>query len=136
MKSRMNTRKSIRRGFTLLELLLVLIILVVIAGFGIRAVQGTLDGAKKKQAKIMLGILSTSLKEYQLEVGNLPSALEALHTQPADITDASLWVMKLDKEVPKDPWEKPYDYKPNGTSFDLRSVGPDGQSGTADDITP
>ena len=136
MKSRMNTRKSIRRGFTLLELLLVLIILVVIAGFGIRAVQGTLDGAKKKEAKIMLGILSTSLKEYQLEVGNLPSALEALHTQPADITDASLWVMKLDKEVPKDPWAKPYDYKPNGTSFDLRSVGPDGQAGTADDITP
>ena len=75
MKRRMNTRKSIRRAFTLLELLLVLIILVVIAGFGIRAVQGTLDGAKKKQAKIMLGILSTSLKEYQLEVGNLPSAL-------------------------------------------------------------
>ncbi len=136
MKRRMNTRKSIRRAFTLLELLLVLIILVVIAGFGIRAVQGTLDGAKKKQAKIMLGILSTSLKEYQLEVGNLPSALEALHTQPADITDASLWVMKLDKDVPKDPWEKSYDYKPNGTSFDLRSVGPDGQSGTADDITP
>lgn len=136
MKRRMNSRKSIRHGFTLMELLLVLIILVVIAGFSIRAVQGTLEGAKKKQAKIMLGILSTSLKEYQLEVGNLPSALEALHTQPSDITDASLWVMKLDKEIPKDPWGKPYDYKPNGTSFDLRSVGPDGQSGTADDITP
>ena len=136
MKRRMNTRKSIRRGFTLLELLLVLIILVVIAGFGIRAVQGTLDGAKKKQAKIMLGILSTSLKEYQLEVGNLPSTLEALHSQPADITDPSLWVMKLDKPVPKDPWDKPYDYKPNGNTFDLRSVGPDGQAGSADDITP
>lgn len=136
MKRRTVSRNNVRSGFTLLELLLVLIILVVIAGFGIRAVQGTLDGAKKKEAKITLSLFSTMLKEYQLEVGQLPSELEGLHTQPADITDASLWVQKTDKAIKMDPWGKPYEYKPNGSTFELRSVGPDGQSGTADDITP
>jgi general secretion pathway protein G len=135
MKRRTVTRKNVRSGFTLLELLLVLIILVVIAGFSIRAVTGTLDGAKKKQAKIDVSNYSTMLKEYQLEVGSLPTELEGLHTQPAD-ADPSVWVQKTDKAIKMDPWGKPYEYKPNGTSFEMRSVGPDGQSGTADDITP
>jgi len=136
MKRRSLSRTRLRRGFTLLELLLVLVILVVIAGFGIQVFTGTREGAKKKEAKIMLGILSSALKQYQMEVNNLPSALEALHVMPADITDASNWVMKLNKPVPPDPWDRPYEYKPNGSEFELRSVGPDRQSGTADDITP
>jgi general secretion pathway protein G len=136
MKRRTVTRKNVRSGFTLLELLLVLIILVVIAGFSIRAVTGTLDGAKKKEAKISVNMYSTMLKEYQLEVGQLPTELEGLHSQPADITDATLWVQKTDKPIKMDPWGKPYEYKSNGSTFELRSVGPDGQSGTADDITP
>lgn len=135
MKRRTGTRKNIRGGFTLLELLLVLIILVVIAGFSIRAVTGTLEGSKKKDAKISVNMYSTMLKEYQLEVGSLPTELEGLHTQPADV-DPTIWVQKTDKAIKMDPWGKPYEYKPNGSSFDLRSVGPDGQSGTADDITP
>ncbi|XZE44463.1 type II secretion system protein GspG [Pirellulaceae bacterium SH467] len=134
-------RRPIRRGrqrsaFTLMEVLLVLIIIVVIAGFGIRALTGTFDQAKKNQAKAMLGILSTSLKEYQIQVGALPSALDALHQQPSDLADPSMWVQKLDKPVPADPWNRPYEYKLNGSAFELRSLGPDGQSGTQDDITP
>ena len=136
MKRRMHSRTRLRRGFTLLELLLVLVILVVIAGFGIQAFNGTRERAKKQQAKITLGMLSTSLKQYQMEVNNLPSALEALHVMPADIADPSNWVRKIDKPVPLDPWDHPYEYKPNGSEFELLSVGPDGQSGTADDITP
>ena len=136
MKRRSLSRTRLRRGFTLLELLLVLVILVVIAGFGIQAFTGTREKAKKQQAKIMLGMLSTSLKQYQMEVNNLPSALEALHVMPADITDPNDWVKKMDKPVPLDPWDHAYEYKPNGSEFELRSVGPDGQSGTADDITP
>ena len=136
MKHRTLSRTKLRRGFTLLELLLVLVILVVIAGFGIQAFTSTRERAKMQQAKITLGMLSTSLKQYQMEVNTLPSALEALHVMPSDITDPNNWVKKLDKPVPKDPWEHPYEYKVNGSEFDLRSVGPDGQSGTTDDITP
>ncbi len=136
MKRRMSSRSRLRRGFTLLELLLVLVILVVIAGFGIQAFNGTRERAKKQQAKITLGMLSTMLKQYQMEVNNLPSALAALHEMPSDIADPSNWVKKSDKPIPLDPWEHPYEYKLNGSEFELRSLGPDGQSGTEDDITP
>jgi len=136
MKRRMLSQSRLRRGFTLLELLLVLVILVVIAGFGIQAFNGTRENAKKKQAKITLGMLSASLKQYEMEVNNLPSALGALYEMPSDISDPSNWVQKIDKPVPSDPWDRPYEYKLNGSKFELRSIGPDGQSGTEDDITP
>lgn len=134
MKRSTKLNKRSRLGFTLMEVLLVLVILVVLAGFAIQNMSGTLEGTKKQQAKITIGMLSTSLKQYQLQVGNLPSSLDALHVQPSDV-DASMWVQKLDKPVPMDPWGHPYEYKLNGSSFEIRSLGPDGQSGTTDDIT-
>lgn len=136
MKRRLPSRSRLRGGFTLLELLLVLVILVVIAGFGIQAFNGTRENAKKKEAKITLGMLSAMLKQYQMEVNTLPSALAALHEMPSDISDPSNWVKKSDKPIPVDPWDHPYEYKLNGSEFELRSLGPDGQTGTEDDITP
>jgi general secretion pathway protein G len=133
MKRRRMTHRSARSAFTLMEVLLVLIIIVVIAGFGIRTLTGTFEKAKQNTAKAQLGILSSNLKEYQIMVGNLPQELQALQTQPADV-DPSVWVKKLEK-IPMDPWNRPYEYKPTGAEFELRCVGPDGQSGTADDIT-
>ena len=135
MNRRRNLKRANRIGFTLMEVLLVLVILVVLAGFAIQSFSGTLEGAKVKQAKIYIGILSNALKQYQLEVGGLPSDINALHQQPSDIADPASWVQKLDKPIALDPWGKAYEYKLNGSSFEIRSIGPDGQSGTADDIT-
>jgi general secretion pathway protein G len=134
MKRQRLRRKRSQLGFTLMEVLLVLVILVVLAGFAIQNMQGTLEGANKKIAKTYVGMLTTSLKEYQLQVGSLPQSLDALHVQPSDV-DASLWIQKLDKPVAMDPWGHPYEYKLNGSTFEVKSLGPDGQSGTADDIT-
>ena len=122
-----------RRGFTLLELLLVLVILVVIAGFGIQAFGGVRDKAKISQAKIELGMLSASLKRYEMMMNGFPSSLEALSVKPSD-ADAE-WVKTLDKPLSKDPWGNPYDFKVNGSEFELKSMGPDRQLGTADDIS-
>ena len=130
-----NMRRVSRSGFTLMEVLLVLVILVVLAGFAIQNLTGTLEGAKVKQSKIYIGILSNALKQYQLEVGGLPTDINALHQQPSDIADPSSWIQKLDKPIAVDPWGKAYEYKLNGNSFEILSVGPDGQSGTPDDIT-
>ncbi|MFY7878312.1 MAG: type II secretion system protein GspG [Pirellula sp.] len=135
MSRKRNARRTSRLGFTLMEVLLVLVILVVLAGFAIQNLTGTLEGAKVKQAKIYIGILSNALKQYQLEVGGLPSDINALHQQPSDIADPASWVQKLDNPIALDPWGKAYEYKLNGSSFEIRSIGPDGQSGTTDDIT-
>ena len=122
-----------RRGFTLLELLLVLVILVVIAGFGIQAFGGIRDKAKIQTAKVELGLLSQSLKRYEMISNVLPAALDALSNKPSD-ADAE-WVKMLDKPIAKDPWGSPYEYSVNGSEFVLKSIGPDRQTGTADDIS-
>ena len=87
---RRNPSRTRRHGFTLLELLLVLVILVVIAGFGIQAFGGVRDKAKIQQAKVELGLLSQSLKRYEMISNVLPAALDALSTKPSD-ADAE-WV--------------------------------------------
>lgn len=131
---RRSARTSLRRGFTLLEVLLVLIILVVIAGFAIRNFTGTLDQANKRAATAQLSQLSSSIKQYQLMMQQLPPTIDALQNQPADLANPGDWTKLLDK-IPNDPWNRPYEYKLNGSTFELRCVGPDGQSGTSDDIT-
>ncbi|MEI7458245.1 MAG: type II secretion system protein GspG [Pirellula sp.] len=93
-----------------------------------------LEGAKKTQAKVMMGILDASLREYQLQVGEIPSSLKSLHELPSDLIDKNLWVQKLDKPVPSDPWGNPYEYSRSEKAFKLRSNGPDGKPETIDDI--
>ena len=130
---RSNPSRTKRSGFTLLELLLVLVILVVIAGFGIQAFSGVREKAKIQQAKVELGMLSQSLKRYEMLMNGLPSALDALSNKPSE-ADVD-WVKMLDKPISKDPWGSPYEYTINGSEFVLKSIGPDHQTGTADDIS-
>jgi general secretion pathway protein G len=115
-----------------MEVLLVLIILVVIAGFAIQNFSGIQNSAKVNAAKVQITQLSTAVKQYQLLVQQYPPNLDALVNQPADAT--AEWTKFLDR-VPSDPWNRPYEYKMTGSSFEIRCAGPDGQSGTSDDIT-
>ncbi len=128
------SQRRLRRAFTLLEVMLVLIILVVIAGFAIRNFTGVLDQANKRAATAQLAQLSSAVKQYQLMMQQLPPSLDALMNQPSDLANPGDWTKLLDK-IPSDPWNRPYEYKVNGSTFELRSVGADGQSGTSDDIT-
>jgi general secretion pathway protein G len=136
MKKMKNRRQRANRAaFTVLEVMLVLVIIVVIAGLGIRTLGGSFEKAKVNTAKASLSTLSNSVKEYQIEIGNgnLPQSLEALVSQPSDV-EAGAWFAKLDK-LPMDPWNKPFEYKVNGSTFEIKSNGPDGVAGTPDDIT-
>ncbi len=135
MKRRHPLRGRKRAAFTLVEVLLVLTIIVVIAGFGIRNLMGSFDTAKIRQGKATVQMISSALESYRINVGSLPSSLDALYEQPSDIPDPSMWVQELKQPVPLDPWNNPYELKVEGNKFEVRSMGPDGQSGTADDIT-
>ena len=135
MKRRHFNRLRKRSAFTLLEVLLVLVIIVVIAGFGIQSLMSNFDRAKINAAKGMMGMLSSGLKRYQLNVGNLPSSLDALYEAPSDLADPSAWTQELDKPVPLDPWGTAYIYNLEGSKFTLTSAGPDKQPGTADDVS-
>jgi general secretion pathway protein G len=125
--------KKIRGGFTLIEVLLVLAILVVVAGLVVVNAVGVSDEANKKAATTQIANLTNMVNLYRLNVGSFPSTLDALYTQPSDV-EASKWSKVSNTPIPADPWNHPYEYKIEGSSFEIRSMGPDGQSNTQDDI--
>ncbi|MGD9634916.1 MAG: type II secretion system major pseudopilin GspG [Pirellulales bacterium] len=127
-----------RAGFTLMEVLLVLMILVVLASMAVTIFSGTQEQALKDAAKGQLGVFKTAISTYQIHTRKLPSDLKELVDKPADSKIADRWNGPyIDREA-VDPWDNPYKIavpgKHNPDSYDVWSTGPDGQDGTADDI--
>ncbi len=122
--------RSRLRGFTLLELLVVLAILGLIATFAAPQVLKWLSGAKSDSARIQIEAVSSAIDLYRLEVGSYPPDLEALVTKPSG---ADRWDGPYLKKrtVPKDPWGRDYIYRNPGENgpYDLYSLGADGQEG-------
>jgi len=136
MRARDRRRKD---GFTLIEVLLVLVILVILASFAVVQFTGVRRAANVQAARTQVGLIETAVQTYESSVNSYPPNLQALLTQPQDIPDPSKWAGPyLYHEIPKDPWGNYYQYassgKHNPNSFDVWSFGPDGADGTADDI--
>ena len=133
-------RRARRGGFTLMEVLLVLAILVILGTFAVTNFSTVFAGAKIKAAKSQLAEFKTPLSIYQMDIGSYPdtnAGLTALRTPPAGIDVAKWNGPYLSTDIPNDPWENPYQYErrsddPN--SYRIYSWGPDGQQGTSDDI--
>lgn len=136
---RIRSRRA-RRGFTLIEVLLVLAILVMIGGIAATSVFKSFGKAKVNTAKATIEAFESPIDLYMLDIGQPPTTqqgLQALRTAPPDLPDPSLWNGPyLKKDVPNDPWGKPYvyEYLQDGR-YKISSAGPDGQMGTDDDIT-
>ena len=132
-------RATTRRGFTLIEVLLVLIILAVIGSIVAPNMFGAKDRADINAAKAQITYLKSAMKMYRLDMGRYPSKLEDLREKPSDKDLAEKWTEPyLDQPLNEDPWGNEYQYlaegKRNSDGFDLWSNGPDGKSGTDDDI--
>ena len=126
-----------QRGFTLIELMVVVVILGILAGLIVPRIMDRPEQAKRTKAKIQMESIATALKLYQLDNGFYPSTeqgLEALVEKPDHGRIPKHWREKgyLEKgKVPLDPWENPFIFISPGEhgDFDLISYGPDGVAG-------
>ncbi len=127
-------RPAVRsNGFTLLELLVVMVIIGLLAGFVAPRYFSQVGKSRVKAASAQIDALDKSLEQFRLDVGRLPTTeegLAALNVAPAGLQNWEGPYLK--KAVPLDPWGHPYQYAQPGThqnDFDLASYGRDGQSG-------
>jgi len=120
-----------RGAFTLVELLLVLTILSILAGIVLpNMVHHTAD-TKITAAKVQISVLGTALGVYEVQNGCFPSGRDGLQALRQKPHDAQNWRGPyMEKDIPKDPWGKPYVYecpgKHNPDRYDLYATGPDG----------
>ena len=130
---------SSRGGFTLIELMIVVIIIAALAAMVTPRWFEQLDFANEQIARGDLKTIENQLSMYRLNNGVYPATadgLDALLTRPVS---ASNWRGPYIEKKPIDPWKRPYQYRFPGTrntaGYDLFSLGKDGQEGGGDDVT-
>lgn len=129
-----STYKS--HGFTLIEMLVVLVIIGLLAGLVGPKLFGRVDSAKVQTAGAQIRMFKGSLETFRLDVGRFPAQAEGLpvlNQAPTEERARARWRGPyLDQEVPLDPWGNPYLYSlpgANGQPYALYSLGGDGKRG-------
>jgi general secretion pathway protein G len=124
-----------RRGFTLIEILLVMTIIAILAAIVIPKMVGRSEQARQTAAHADLSSIKTALDAYEVDNGFYPKSLQDLIQQP---NNARNWHGPYLESLPQDPWGNPYVYsfpgRHNPNAFDIYSIGPDAKAGTDDDI--
>jgi general secretion pathway protein G len=155
-----NSTSRLREGFTLIEMLVVITIIVILAGLSVGGFSFVMVKQANSQADIQISLLSNALEEYRIDNGGYPDSATAtnglylaLYYNGANATPAGkIYLSELDPLTNKqgwtegtgsgvkivDPWGAEYIYRTGASSknpdFDLASKGKDGAIGTADDI--
>jgi general secretion pathway protein G len=118
-------------GFTLVELIVVMVIIGLLASFVYVKFIGRVGESKQNAAKAQIEILNQALELYRLDTGQYPSSEEGLNALNDDPRVDNWAGPYLKKAVPNDPWRRPYNYQAPGNhgDYDLTSYGADGSPG-------
>lgn len=140
--TRRELRNKVRRrgregGFTLVELLVVLVILVLLASIIGPRVIGYLGSSRAKTAHIQIESLVTAMELFHIDVGRYPTSTEGLAALVKSPGNVPGWngPYLAKGNIPQDPWGRPYLYQAgqNGNSFEIKSLGGDGKEGGTDE---
>jgi general secretion pathway protein G len=124
-------RRSTRVAFTLMEVLLVLVILVILGSLAVSVFMGTQKSAYIKAAQAQVDILDSNCQTYYLDMNSFPSTLQDLRARPG-VANSDKWSGPYsDRDLGPDPWGNQYSYDPNGPQHhgekpDIWSGGPPG----------
>lgn len=137
---RKEQNKKMEAGFTLVELMVVIVILGLLAGIVLPRFIGQSDTAKRQATRTQMAVLETALKMYKLDNGNYPTTEQGLKALVEPPTAGNLpknWRKGgyLEKgKLPKDPWKNEFVYICPGShsDFDITSLGADGEAGGED----
>ena len=134
-------RRFKNKGFTLIELMLVVVIIGVLVGMVMPRLVGKSEQAKKSVAKADIEAnVASALELYEIDNGNFPTTeqgLAALRAKSSGNPEPKNWNGPYLKKEPKDPWGNLYVYKSPGehsSDYDLSSKGKDATEGTEDDV--
>jgi general secretion pathway protein G len=141
VKIERRSRPSLKSGFTLLEMVIVLGIIALILGTAIGLSGGFMGFGREVQTEGKLQRIDTALRAYRSRAGHYPSAtqgLNALVEKPTSTPQPRRWDQSF-KNLPKDAWDNEFEYKYPGNQDpnhpEIISKGKDGQLGTDDDLS-
>lgn len=136
--NRVAKRTRRRDAFTLMEVMLVLIILVVIFSIVTPKLFGTKEHADIQVTQVQIKGLSSAFDTYRMHTNKYPANLKELWEEPSDSKIKDKWSGPYCEKLAEDVWGNQFQYlaegKKNSDKYDFWSNGPDGQSGTDDDI--
>lgn len=138
--TRKERKKRVKYGFTMVELMAMLIIIGLLATLVVTKVASKIDQARITTTKANLKALHAAVNQFKMDTGRFPAedeGLIALVEQPSDVTIWEDGGYLETTELPPDGWGHEFIYElypESGKQFQIRSMGPDGEEGTEDDL--